>query len=422
MGLYEEFEWRNMIHGSTEGVAELLGAGPVAAYIGFDPTADSLHVGSLLPLTTLARVQRCGHRAIALVGGGTGMIGDPSGKSEERRLLTEGEVARNARGIQTQLARYLDFGSDNPAEVVNNMDWLGQFRMVDFLREVGKHFTVNYMIAKDSVKRRLGSEQGISFTEFSYLVLQAYDFLELHQKHGVILQIGGSDQWGNITAGIDLIRARCGVRAHGLVFPLVTMSSGAKFGKTEEGAIWLDPRRTSPYRFYQFWMNTPDGDVLQYLRWFTFLTREEIEELEAPHREAPEERRAHRRLAEEVTRLVHGVEGLERAEQATRVFFGAEIDDLPAGEVLDVFADVPSAEIAKDRLAGGVPLVDVLVEAGVIKSKKEARRSIEGGGIYVNNRRAEGTDATLDVGQAIEGRVFVLRKGRRSYHVLKIVG
>ncbi len=422
MGLYEEFEWRNMIHGSTEGVAELLAAGPVAAYIGFDPTADSLHVGSLLPLTTLARVQRCGHRAIALVGGGTGMIGDPSGKSEERRLLTEGEVARNARGIQTQLARYLDFGSDNPAEVVNNMDWLGQFRMVDFLREVGKHFTVNYMIAKDSVKRRLGSEQGISFTEFSYLVLQAYDFLELHQQHGVILQLGGSDQWGNITAGIDLIRARCGARAHGLVFPLVTMSSGTKFGKTEEGTIWLDPRRTSPYRFYQFWLNTPDADVIQYLKWFTFLTREEIEELEAPHREAPQERRAHKRLAEEVTRLVHGVEGLERAEQATRVFFGAEIDDLPAGEVLDVFADVPSAEIAKDRLAGGLPLVDVLVEAGVIRSKKEAKRSIEGGGIYVNNRRAEAADATLDVGQAIEGRVFVLRKGRKSYHVLKIVG
>lgn len=420
MGLFEELEWRGMVQDSTEGLRELLGKQKVSAYIGFDPTADSLHVGSLLPLTTLARIQRAGHRAIALVGGATGMIGDPSGKSKERNLLDEEQLAHNVSGIESQIRRYLDFEGDNPASLVNNLDWLGPFRMVDFLRDVGKHFTVNYMIAKESVKRRLGSEAGISYTEFSYLVLQSYDFLELFEQHGVTLQVGGSDQWGNITAGIDLIRARKAAKAHGLTFPLVRSASGVKFGKTEEGAVWLDPNRTSPYRFYQFWMNTSDEDVLNYLKYFTFLEREEVGELEKAHAESPQQRTAHRKLAEEVTRLVHGDEGLERALSATQVFFGAAFDDLEPAQVMDVFADVPSGELPRERFSAPARLIDILVESGFLPSKKEARRSIEGGGLSVNNHRVTDVDATLDLEQAIGGELFVFRKGKRSYHVVRI--
>ncbi|MFH0946495.1 MAG: tyrosine--tRNA ligase [Planctomycetota bacterium] len=421
MGLYEEFEWRGMVQDATQGLRELLSCGKVAAYVGFDPTADSLHVGSLLPLTVLTRLQRFGHHVVAVVGGGTGMIGDPSGKSDERNLLNEEQIAANARGIQAQIARFLDFDrADNPGRMVNNLEWLGAFRMVDFLRDVGKNFTVNYMIAKESVKRRLGSEQGISYTEFSYLILQAYDFLALHDRHGVILQVGGSDQWGNITAGIDLIRSQRAKKAHGLVHPLVTSATGVKFGKTEEGTVWLDPKRTSPYRFYQFWMNTADSDVIQYLKFFSFLEEPEIQALEQAHLQAPHQRAAHRRLAEEVTRMVHGEEALGRAQRATEIFFGAELDDLDLGETLELFADVPSTSMSRDEFGSGVSIVDMLVATGVAKGRKDARRSIEGGGIYVNNRRVEDADARFSPEQAIGSELFVLRKGKKAYHLLRI--
>ena len=421
MGLYEEFEWRGMVQDSTQGLRELLAGGKVAAYVGFDPTADSLHVGSLLPLTVLTRLQRFGHQVIAVVGGGTGMIGDPSGKSDERNLLNEEQIEANAQGIQAQIARFFDLDcADNPGRMVNNLEWLGAFRMVDFLRDVGKNFTVNYMIAKESVKRRLGSEQGISFTEFSYLILQAYDFLALHDRHGVILQVGGSDQWGNITAGIDLIRSQRAVKAHGLIHPLVTSASGTKFGKSEEGTVWLDPRRTSPYRFYQFWMNTSDSDVIQYLKFFTFLDEPEIKALAEEHSSAPHQRKAHRRLAEEITRMVHGEEALHRAQRATEVFFGAELSDLDLGDVLDLFADVPSTSMSKNEFAAGASIVDMLVATGVAKGRKDARRSVDGGGIYVNNRRVEGDDARFSLEQAIGGELFVLRKGKKAYHLLRI--
>jgi tyrosyl-tRNA synthetase len=318
--LYNELVWREMLYDGTEGAREALAAGPLTGYIGFDPTASSLHVGSLLPVMALARLQRAGHAPIAVVGGGTGLIGDPSGKTQERTLLTQGQVEENVAGIRAQLARFLDFDAPrNPARIVNNADWLVPMDMMSFLRDVGKHFTVNYMIAKESVRRRLESEDGISYTEFSYLLLQAYDFVMLFDRFGCTLQLGGSDQWGNITAGIDLIRKLRGGKGHGLVLPLVTTSAGVKFGKTEAGAVWLDPARTSPFRFYQFWLNTDDRDVVRYLKFFTFLSREEIEALAAAAAERPEQRQAQRALAQAVTALVHGNDQVQRAERAARV-------------------------------------------------------------------------------------------------------
>ena len=421
MSLYEDLTWRGLVAQSTEEIDRVVDGEPIRLYVGFDPTAASLHIGSLLPLMTLARFQRAGHHVVALVGGGTGMIGDPSGKSAERNLLSAEQIEANLAGIRRQIERFLDFDQQpNPALLVDNAEWLTRFTLVDFLRDIGKNFTVNYMLAKESVKRRIESESGISFTEFTYLVLQATDFLTLFDRHGVTCQAGGTDQWGNITAGIDLIRSQRAARASGLVWPLVTRADGTKFGKTEEGTVWLDPEWTSPFRFYQFWINTDDRDVGRYLRYFTFLPREEIEALEASHAAAPHERAAHARLAEEVTRIVHGEDGLARAQRATQVFFGGEFDDMSTSEVLDVFADVPSAEVAKSRLADGAALVDLLVEAGVARSKGDARRSIEGGGVYLNNRRESDAGRTLSPADAIDGALLVLRKGKKSYHVVKL--
>jgi tyrosyl-tRNA synthetase len=311
MTLLEEFQWRGMLYDKTEGLADALAAGRVTAYIGFDPTASSLHVGSLLPAMALARLQRHGHTPIALVGGGTGLIGDPSGKSQERSLLTFEQVEANAAGIRAQLSHFLDFSAaPNAARMENNVEWLRPIGFLDFLRDVGKHFSVGGMLAKESVKRRIGADEGISFTEFSYQLLQAYDYLVLHDRHGCTLQLGGSDQWGNITAGCELVRRMRGQRVHGLVMPLMTTATGAKFGKTEAGTIWLDPGQTSPFRFYQFWLQTDDRDVIPYLKFFTFLDRDEIGALERALAEAPEKRDAQRMLAREVTRLVHGAEGL----------------------------------------------------------------------------------------------------------------
>lgn len=421
----DELHWRDMLYASTEGAAEHLALGRRTAYIGFDPSAASLHVGSLLPIMGLVHLQRAGHTPIGLVGGGTGLIGDPSGKTAERQLLTKEQVAENAEGIRRQLEHFLDFEArGNSARMANNLDWLGGLALVDFLRDVGKHFSVNQLMAKESVKRRLENEEtGISFTEFSYALLQSYDFLELYRREGCTLQMGGSDQWGNITSGTDLIRRMDGGRAYGVVFPLVTNAAGTKFGKTEAGNVWLDPALTSPFRFYQFWINADDGDVGRYLRFFSLRPREEIEELEARVRSEPQARAAQRALAEEVTGRAHGETGLARARKATEVLFGGEVEGLGAEEVADIFSDVPSAALPKAELEGeGMPLVDLLARSGVASSKGDARRSVEGGGIYVNNRRVADVDHRVGVGDAIEGRFLVLRKGKKSYHMVALEG
>ncbi|HEY4564538.1 MAG TPA: tyrosine--tRNA ligase [Thermoanaerobaculia bacterium] len=426
MNVFDEFEWRGMVYDATPGLRELLGQEKVTTYIGFDPTAASLHVGSLLPILGLARLQRLGHSPIAIAGGGTGMIGDPSGKTQERQLLSKEKIEENLRGIKGQLARFLDFeAKENPARIVNNADWLAVIPMVDFLRDVGKHFTVNSMLAKESVKRRLESEDGISFTELSYMLLQAYDFLVLYDRYGCRLQMGGSDQWGNILAGADLIRRLRGggseeKLAHGLVFPLVTSAAGVKFGKTEAGTIWLDPALTSPFRFYQFWINTDDRDVLTYLKFFTWLTRDEIGELEEKVRTAPQEREAQKRLAREVTRMVHGEDALAKAERASAVLFGAEVSALEPREVRDIFADVPSNEIPKAQLQEGLSLVDLLVSAGLAPSKGEARRAIQGGGIYLNNVRVSDEKKAVTPDDTIGGELIVLRKGRKEYRLVRV--
>jgi len=420
LNAFEEFQWRGLVYDATEGLEELLARERVTLYIGFDPTAPSLHVGSLLQILLLARMQRLGHKPIALVGGGTGMIGDPSGKTHERRLLTRGDVEANVAGIRRQLEPFLDFEQGkNRALLVDNADWLASMSLIDFLRDVGKHFTVNYMQAKESVKRRLEAEEGISFTEFSYMLLQAYDFLELHERHGCKLQMGGSDQWGNITAGAELVRKVRGERAHGLVVPLVTTASGVKFGKTEAGTIWLDGKLTSPYRFYQFWLNTADQDVVGYLKSFTFLGRGEIDEIAAELEAHPERREAQKRLAREVTAMVHGEDACDRAVRSTEILFGGEIADLSAEEVVEVFGEVPSSRIDADELAGdGMAFVELLAESGLVPSKGAARRLVRDGGAYLNNRRVGDERFRVTTGDLLDGSALVLRKGQKKYHLV----
>ncbi|HEX7051907.1 MAG TPA: tyrosine--tRNA ligase [Longimicrobiales bacterium] len=424
MDFFDDLEARGLIHGASEGAREHMATGSVTGYIGFDPTAPSLHVGSLLPILALARLQRAGHRPLAVVGGGTGMIGDPSGKTKERQLLTRAQVEENVEGLRTQLSRFLDFSGTYAARLVDNHDWLGPAGLIEFLRDIGKHFTVNYMLAKDSVSRRLEQADGLSFTEFAYMLLQAYDFLVLSDRYDCTLQMGGSDQWGNITAGIELIRRARGRAAHGIVLPLVTTASGVKFGKTEAGTVWLDAERTSPFRFYQFWLNTDDRDVERYLKAFTFLSLDEIAEVTAEQAADPAARVGQRRLAIEVTRMVHGTDGLERAEQATGVLFGSRAaHELGAAELLDVFADVPSTEMPRTRLDGeGLAVVDLLAEAGITASKGEARRLIAGGGVYLNGERIATADLRVQSDDAIEGKVLLLRKGKKHNHVVRVVG
>jgi tyrosyl-tRNA synthetase len=420
--LFDELSWRGVVYDKTEGLPELLALERVTAYIGFDPTASSLHVGSLLPVMALARLQRFGHTPIAIVGGGTGMIGDPSGKSQERTLLSPSEIEANLAGIREQLSRFLDFTvARNAARIINNADWLASIDLLSFLRDAGKHFTVNYMLQKESVNRRLESAEGISFTEFSYLLLQAYDFLQLSDRCGCVLQMGGSDQWGNITAGIDLIRKVRGKKAHGLVMPLVTTSSGVKFGKTEAGTIWLDGGRTSPFRFYQFWLNADDRDVIRYLKFFTFLEQPTIAALEDATTREPEKREAQRVLASEMTTLVHGVEQQLRAERASALLFGEDISTLPVEDVLEVFADVPSSEVpAIEFREQGMPVVELVTRVQLAASKGEARRLVQSGGIYVNNRRISDVSARVTIEEAIGGRLFVVRKGQRQNHLVRI--
>jgi tyrosyl-tRNA synthetase len=416
--LFEDLVWRGMVSEATDGLRDALAAGPVTAYIGFDPTADSLHVGSLLTMMGLARLQRFGHVPIAIVGGGTGMIGDPK-PTQERPLLSREDIERNIAGIRPQLERVLDFASPtNAARIINNADWLASFDLLGFLRDTGKYFTVNYLLQKEAVSRRLDSEEGISFTEFSYPLLQARDFLELFDRHNCTLQMGGSDQWGNITAGIDLVRKLRGRKVHGLVWPLMTTASGTKFGKTESGTVWLDAARTSPFRFYQFWLNTDDRDVVRYLKVFTFLPRGEVEALEEATATRPERREAQRALARAVTALVHGDDRVQRAERAAGVLFGEDIRAASVDDVLMVFEDAPSTELSLP--AEGMPLAEMLATVKLVTSKSEAVRLLKSGGIYVNNVRAADEKARVSSADAIGGRLFVLRKGRKDQHIVKL--
>jgi tyrosyl-tRNA synthetase len=414
MQLIDELMWRGLVSEQTEGLRETLARERVTAYIGFDPTAASLHVGSLLTMLNLARLQRAGHSPIGLVGGGTGLIGDPSGKSQERNLLTFEQVEANAQGIRRQLELVLDFEvPSNPAKLVNNVEWLRPIGFLDFLRDVGKHFTVNYMLAKESVKRRVGGEEGISFTEFSYQLLQAYDYLVLHDRLGCTLQMGGSDQWGNITAGCELIRRVRGARVHGLVWPLMTTSSGAKFGKTEAGTIWLDPALTSPYRFYQFWLNTDDRDVIKHLKFFTWLDRESIARLEQSVAADPSSRLAQKTLAEEITRSVHGDAALTKVQADANLRFGGAI----TAESLQSVDAV--ASITRDQLSQGLTNTDLVVIAGLAKSKSEAFRLIEQGGVSINDTVVSEPRGVVSETTALGGR-FKVSKGRRSVAIVKI--
>ncbi|MBM4290416.1 MAG: tyrosine--tRNA ligase [Deltaproteobacteria bacterium] len=419
--LLQELSWRGLIFDATEGVDEALSAAGAAGYIGFDPTADSLHVGNLLAIMGLVHLQRHGVTPIALVGGATGMVGDPSGKSSERNLLDEERLAHNVSCIRAQLARFLDFERPgNPARLLNNADWLGQMGFIEFLRDVGKHFPLGYMLAKDSVKRRVEGA-GISFTEFSYMLLQAYDFAHLNAHHGCVVQLGGSDQWGNITAGVELMRRMRGARGHGLVFPLVTTATGQKFGKTEAGAVWLDAARTSPYQFYQFWLNAPDDDVERHLKRFTLLSREALSALMAEHAAAPHLRAAQRALARDVTRRVHGEAALAQAERAAQAMFGGDLSALSARELEEVFADVPSTQLERGFFEGPeATLGGLLVRCGVCASKAEARRLVEGGGVSLNDARCADARAPVSLADAVEGRVFVIKRGAKRYHLARV--
>jgi tyrosyl-tRNA synthetase len=419
MSLYDELKWRGLVYDATEGVQEVLARERVVGYIGFDPTAASLHVGSLLMMIGLAHMQRQGHSPIALVGGGTGLIGDPSGKTSERQLLTPERVEENVIGIRAQLARFLDFDDRvNPARLVNNADWLTRLGAIEFMRDVGKHFTVNAMLAKESVKRRTESEDGISYTEFSYSLLQAYDYLVLHDQFGCTLQMGGSDQWGNITAGMDLIRRVRGAKGYGIVMPLVTTASGTKFGKTEAGTIWLDPALTKPYEFHQFWLNIDDRDAVRYLKFFTFLEEPQIVELEVATARAPESRHAQRELAREVTRLVHGQTAVIEAERAAEKLFKGDVKSMSEAELLQVFSSVPSSRT--DYLAEGWLVTEFLASNAVTASKSEAARLIKGGGISINGQRVADERARVSAADAMHGRYFVVRKGKRDNFLVRV--
>jgi tyrosyl-tRNA synthetase len=419
-----ELEQRGLIHQvSAPELGEVLRARRVVGYIGFDPTADSLHVGNLVHLINLMRFQRAGHRPIGLVGGGTGLIGDPSGKEDERLLQTPEQIAANLAGIRQQVARFLELGADQGL-VINNADWLSELKLLEFLRDTGKYFSVNQMIVRDSVRMRLEQrEHGISYTEFSYMLLQAYDFLALYDRYGCILQMGGSDQWGNILSGADLIRRLRGVEAYGLTTPLLTRADGKKFGKSEEGNVWLDARRTSPYQFYQFWLNADDKDVVQYLYTFTLLPVEHVREAGQALAAAPEQRAAQRLLAEEVTRMVHGADALRRAQRAAAALFDKDADyrELSAQELEEAFHGAPRTSVARARL--GTPaagLVALLAEIGLYPSRGRARQDVVAGGVSVNNVTVRDAGCTLSQSDLLPGDFIILRKGKKNYHLLHV--
>jgi tyrosyl-tRNA synthetase len=425
MSLLDDLRWRNLVHQTTDeaGFDKWLRDKPRTLYSGFDPTADSLHIGHLLPVLLLRWFQRAGHSPIAVVGGATGMIGDPTGKSAERNLLSKEQLEANVAGLRGQMQKFLDFDAGpHAAKLVNNYDWTASWTYLEFLRDIGKNFPVNVMLAKDSVKGRLGrDDSGMSYTEFSYMLLQAYDFVHLYDTHGCELQVGGSDQWGNITAGTDLARRMRGAQLHGLTCPLLMKADGTKMGKTSGGALWLDPERTSPYQFYQYWINIDDADVGVSLRMLTELPREEVEALDSARVQDPAARASQRCLAEELTRLVHGEAGLTAARRATDIFFGAEIADLDDAQLAQIFADVPSQTMSRAVLAeeGGLPIVDALVAGGLAKSKGEARRTVDQGGAYVNNRRIDSADRRLTAADLASETVLVLRSGKKKYALLR---
>jgi tyrosyl-tRNA synthetase len=424
MNLLDDLTARGLVADCTDnaGLAKRLAERPIALYCGFDPTADSLHVGHLMGQLTLRRFQLAGHRPIPLAGGATGMIGDPSGRSSERNLLTPEQLAHNVGCIKGQLSRLLDFEcAGNPARLVDNATWSRELGYLEFLRDVGKHFSVNVMMAKDSVRNRLESEGGLSYTEFSYMLLQANDFLHLRHTHDCELQIGGSDQYGNITAGTDLIRRKTGGSAWGMTFPLITKADGTKFGKSESGAVWLDPEKTSPYRFYQFFINSEDSMISAYLRRFTFMTLEEIAALEAAHSANPGAREAHRALARAVTTLVHGESACDDAIRASQILFGGGFDGVTERIFKDVVGEVPTIEIESTKLdAPGLPIIDALVAAALSPSKGQARKDIEAGGISVNNVRIAEVSRALSFSDLLFGHHILLRKGKRNYAVLSV--
>lgn len=413
--LIEDLKWRGLIYQQTDeqGIEDLLNKEQVTLYCGADPTADSLHIGHLLPFLTLRRFQEHGHRPIVLIGGGTGMIGDPSGKSEERVLQTEEQVDKNIEGISKQMHNIFEFGTDHGAVLVNNRDWLGQISLISFLRDYGKHVGVNYMLGKDSIQSRL--EHGISYTEFTYTILQAIDFGHLNRELNCKIQVGGSDKWGNITSGIELMRRMYGqTDAYGLTIPLVTKSDGKKFGKSESGAVWLDAEKTSPYEFYQFWINQSDEDVIKFLKYFTFLGKEEIDRLEQSKNEAPHLREAQKTLAEEVTKFIHGEDALNDAIRISQALFSGDLKSLSAKELKDGFKDVPQVTLSNDT----TNIVEVLIETGISPSKRQAREDVNNGAIYINGERQQDVNYALAPEDKIDGEFTIIRRGKKKYFMV----
>ncbi|MFN8211953.1 MAG: tyrosine--tRNA ligase [Bacteroidales bacterium] len=430
MNFVDELKWRGMIHDIMPGTEELLKKEKTSGYIGFDPTADSLHIGHMVQVMLLVHFQRAGHTPIALVGGATGMIGDPSGKSEERSLLDETTLRKNQDGIKKQLEHFLDFNSTAPnrAIMVNNYDWMKEYSFLEFIRDIGKHITVNYMMSKDSVKKRLGSEakEGMSFTEFSYQLVQGTDFLHLYNEHKCRLQMGGSDQWGNIVTGTELIRRKSGGEAFALTCPLITKADGSKFGKTESGNVWLDPEKTSPYKFYQFWLNVSDEDAEKYIKIFTILDKETIDDLVKRHREAPHERLLQKRLAEEVTTMVHSREEYESAVEASQILFGKgtteSLRKMNENTFLAVFEGVPMFDIKNEVLAQGVTISDLLaVHTAVFPSKGEMRRLVQGGGLSLNREKVEDAEASVNSSALLNGKYILVQKGKKNYYLIRVI-
>lgn len=427
MNFVDELKWRGMIHDIMPGTEELLAKGQTTAYVGIDPTADSLHVGHLVSVMMMKHFQLAGHKPIFIIGGATGMIGDPSGKSQERNLLNEETIQKNMDGIKAQLSRFIDFNStaSNAAVMLNNYDWMKKFSFLDFIREIGKHITVNYMMAKDSVKRRLSGEcsDGMSFTEFTYQLVQGYDFLYLRKNYGCMLQMGGSDQWGNITTGGELIRRKEGLDAYGLTWPLMTKSDGKKFGKTESGNIWLDPDRTSPYQFYQFWLNTTDEDAARYIKIFTILPIAEIDALIAEHQEAPHLRKLQKALAKEITCLIHGEEAYQSALEASQILFGNATSDslrkIDEKTFLAVFEGVPQFEVAVENVKEGIAIVDFLAEkTAILSSKGEARRALKSNAISINKEKVSREDLVINEAHLIDGKYILAQTGKKNYFLV----
>ncbi len=424
MNYIEELQWRGMLHNKTENVEELFKEGMVTAYVGIDPTADSLHIGHLVSIMMLKHFQRFGHKPLLVVGGATGMIGDPSGKSEERNLLDIETIRKNQEAIKEQLSKFLDFSDHipNKAEILNNYDWIGKFSFIDFIRDIGKHITVNYMLAKDSVKKRIGQDgkSGMSFTEFSYQLVQATDFWHLYREYGCKLQLGGSDQWGNITTGIELIRRKEGGTAHGITCPLITRADGKKFGKTEKGNVWLDPEKTSPYRFYQFWLNVSDEDAERYIRIFTVLPKDDVDAVIEEHKQAPERRLLQKTLAKEITVMVHSEEAYQSAVEASQILFSKqplkELQNIDEKTFLEVFDGVPQFKFKKEDL--NIDVVSFLSQAGVIPSKGEIRRLIKNNGISINKEKVKSPEQVIDESYLINGKYILAQKGKKNYYLI----